>query len=358
MQGLLNNYNQVEVIASTENPDIFILTETHITKEVEENEITLQYYDHIASLSTSKRTGGVVIYFKKIWKVTKIIEKIDGVKYWILVCKATCQDNQMIIAAIYRSPSYGESEFCKNFEEVLEEISDYNCNILITGDFNIDWSKNSQYKNKMECTLNDNGLRQLVNEYTRVTKSSSTIIDFVITNNYDISVNNCNTNKISDHEMINILIRSENNDHNNIDNKEVESFKYNKETFNTELSKNMAYNENKNINENVILFDNGFKETIKTFTNKKIIQEKNNVNRWFNNEVRLMKKDKIIKYQTAKLKNTNQAWTNYKTKRNIYKVKIENEKNKYINNKINNADDQKQMWREIKDLVFKKNVTR
>lgn len=116
----------------------------------------------------------------------------------------------------------------------------------------------------------------------------------------------------------------------------------------------MAYNENKNINENVILFDNGFKETIKTFTNKKIIQEKNNVNRWFNNEVRLMKKDKIIKYQTAKLKNTNQAWTNYKTKRNIYKVKIENEKNKYINNKINNADDQKQMWREIKDLVFKK----
>lgn len=35
-------------------------------------------------------------------------------------------------------------------------------------------------------------------------------------------------------------------------------------------------------------------------------------------------------------------------------MKIESEKNKYINNKINNAKDQKQMWKEIKHLVLKK----
>ena len=34
--------------------------------------------------------------------------------------------------------------------------------------------------------------------------------------------------------------------------------------------------------------------------------------------------------------------------RNLCKVKIENAKNDYINNKINNATDQKEMWKVIK----------
>lgn len=68
-----------------------------------------------------------------------------------------------------------------------------------------------------------------------------------------------------------------------------------------------------------------------------------------------MKQEKILKYQAAKRENSNNAWNDYKIIRNNYKVKIENEKNKYINNQINNAKDQKDMWREIKDLVLKKN---
>ena len=34
--------------------------------------------------------------------------------------------------------------------------------------------------------------------------------------------------------------------------------------------------------------------------------------------------------------------------RNLYKVKIENAKNNYTNNKINNAIEQKEMWKGIK----------
>lgn len=41
----------------------------------------------------------------------------------------------------------------------------------------------------------------------------------------------------------------------------------------------------------------------------------------------------------------------------MYKNKSENEKNKYVNNKINNAKDQKQMWKEIKNFVLKKEET-
>ena len=70
-----------------------------------------------------------------------------------------------------------------------------------------------------------------------------------------------------------------------------------------------------------------------------------------------MKTEKVIKYQAAKVENTEVAWANYKTVRNTYKTKIEFEKNNFINNRINNAKDQKQMWKEIKDLFLKKNKT-
>ena len=39
---------------------------------------------------------------------------------------------------------------------------------------------------------------------------------------------------------------------------------------------------------------------------------------------------------------------------NLYKVNIKNAKNNYINNKINNATDKKEMWELIKNLIFRK----
>ena len=35
------------------------------------------------------------------------------------------------------------------FEEVLQEMSELNCNIIIDGDFNRDWCEDGFYKNKM-----------------------------------------------------------------------------------------------------------------------------------------------------------------------------------------------------------------
>ena len=36
MQGLINNYNQSEIIATTKIPDFLILSETHLTKDIDE----------------------------------------------------------------------------------------------------------------------------------------------------------------------------------------------------------------------------------------------------------------------------------------------------------------------------------
>ncbi|XP_075167997.1 uncharacterized protein LOC142240182 [Haematobia irritans] len=62
---------------------------------------------------------------------------------------------------------------------------------------------------------------------------------------------------------------------------------------------------------------------------------------------------KMEKYRKAKLENAMSSWNMYKRTRNMYKAKIINTRNRYINSKINGAKNQKQMWRKIKDLVLR-----
>lgn len=77
------------------------------------------------------------------------------------------------------------------------------------GDFNIDWTQNSFYKNKIESSLNDNGLKQIVKDNTRVTNTSKTINDYAIRNSKNVSVENDYNNKIADYETLKIKIRHE-----------------------------------------------------------------------------------------------------------------------------------------------------
>ena len=72
--------------------------------------------------------------------------------------------------------------------------------------FNTDWSNEGTYKNRLKCDFSDNELKQIVNDYTRVTASTKTIIDYIITNNTNITANNYISNKITDREAIYIKI--------------------------------------------------------------------------------------------------------------------------------------------------------
>lgn len=288
IQGLINNFNQLEIIAYTKTPDFIVLTETHLTTEIEEQEIRLQDYDNYITYSNSTRTGGIIIYFKKAWKVTKIYEKMVESKFWISAYTAKLNKTQFIIMGVYRSPSSRETEFCEAFEQAIEEVNENDSDLIVAGDFNIDWAKNGTYKYKLEAMLNDNGLKQVVNEYTRITKHSKTIIDYIISNNENIKVKTNSSNKISDHEAIDIKI--EETSANVEQHEEIEIFKYNKDLFNKELSKMPIYNERIDLNNNVSNFDFCLEKTIKKCTRKKLIKTNNCVKMWFSAELKQLKK--------------------------------------------------------------------
>lgn len=111
-------------------------------------------------------------------------------------------------------------------------------------------------------------MKQVVNDYTRVTRNSKTLIDLIITNEYNIKAEVLNNYIISDHSTIVI--------------NDLKSLVLQKETY-KEITcwKNYNKDELQNILQKrcwklVIIFNNLLSESVNKLVTKKTIKIKNN----------------------------------------------------------------------------------
>lgn len=156
----------------------------------------------------NKRTGGVMIFLKEHLKY-----RIKNILYfenyiWLLSLEININKNKYLFSVIYHPPGKEDVKFLKDLEEYLDEINEFTGNIIIMGDINYDYNLSTFYIQKYKDLIYKNGLRQIVDQPTRVTDHSATIIDHVITN---VNKNNINlkvlpTPRISDHYILYISI--------------------------------------------------------------------------------------------------------------------------------------------------------
>ena len=119
---------------------------------------------------------------------------------WILLKNS----KSVLIGCYYRSLE-GSKYFINNFSEVFEEqltnVVKTNKEIIILGDFNIDYNKTDN--RDFKSLLNIFRLTQVITEPTRTTETSSTLIDLTITNHPENIMNKgVFPNSIADHDMI------------------------------------------------------------------------------------------------------------------------------------------------------------
>lgn len=75
---------------------------------------------------------------------------------------------------------------------------------IICGDFNIDFSNTTNktlQKNKLNNIIKENGMKQIMKEYT-ITENTRTLIDWIITNTNEIKCTVSTNDNISDHETM------------------------------------------------------------------------------------------------------------------------------------------------------------
>lgn len=104
------------------------------------------------------------------------------------------------------SQSANVTSFLDYFENCCETNIDHSDVNIICGDFNINLLKKTNYSDKVLKIINNQGMKQFLKTPTRVTKTSKSLIDYVISNDYNIRVNVMLDQKINDHSSISFSV--------------------------------------------------------------------------------------------------------------------------------------------------------
>lgn len=182
IQGLTTNKNELEAFVNKHEPWIICLTETHITNEIEDVEIKLKGYTHIRCNSNSRHTGGVILYVSKELEYENERVFAKDYNYWCLTCHIKVNNRTHSLTGVYHSPNGNTNEFLEFYEHFVNDMVERERNIIVVGDFNIDWNEDNRYPRTLKRITWDAELRQMIRNYTRITNSSASTTDLVFTN--------------------------------------------------------------------------------------------------------------------------------------------------------------------------------
>ena len=186
----LNHVN--EIIAELDkNRDIIAISETKL-KDGTFSNVNIAGYDLICNNSKTN-AGGVVLYIKCDFVFSLAADyafRLANVEdLWSEISLRGMK--RLVIGVIYRHPKSNFQEFQTAMENTIELLNSNSATYYITGDINIDLLKTdhdvkiSHYFN----ALNSLGCSEVIAHPTRITATTSTLLDHIYTNNSSQHIN-------------------------------------------------------------------------------------------------------------------------------------------------------------------------
>ena len=183
--------------------DILTLNETSLDDNISDKYIEISGYE-IVRKNRNRIGGGVAIYYRDHLNVRNRDELVpEGVEaVCVEVLKTKCAP--LLISTIYRPPS-SKVDIFEKIENLIQNLDNENKEIILAGDVNCDLLANvhSNHTNRLLTIANLFQLTQIIDEPTRVTEYTSTLVDRLMTNKPE---NISNTGVlhlgVSDHSLI------------------------------------------------------------------------------------------------------------------------------------------------------------
>ena len=167
-------------------------------------------YNHVGLTRQSGKGGGVSLFisddivYSEIQELNMVEDHIE-----CIFIKITIRGHTYFIGLVYRPPNSNITEFSNTMHSILDKVASKPCYIM--GDYNLDLIKHEIHhptENFLD-TMYANYFIPLINRPTRITRESSTLIDNIFSNNYNVNdhqVNGILKTDITDHYIIfNIL---------------------------------------------------------------------------------------------------------------------------------------------------------
>lgn len=203
VRSLLPHFGALTQLVYANNFDIICLTETWLNDNVPIDVVQIPGYhmfreDRLGNL----RGGGVAIYVSSHlkFKVNKF-EISNEYLFEAIFLKLTCNNQSIALGTIYRPPNTNINMCVEQLDEVLSSIMPLVEHTVILGDVNINLFN---LNNPLSKCCDAYGLTQIIDEATRITQNTQTLIDPIFVDCLDkVSTHGTiNADLISDHRLV------------------------------------------------------------------------------------------------------------------------------------------------------------
>ena len=366
INSLLPKIDEVRNILNSNKISVLGITESKLDDTINDSEVQVSGYDIIRK-DRNRKGGGVALFIKQGIVANKVSILNNSLEY-ISVRIYEKNKHNINLCIVYRPPN--QNSFIDIITEDFKVFESNKNEIIILGDLNINvLYQNQNVLNRKSLPngnnlhpllgqysqfLSSNGLKQIINEPTRTTTRSSTLIDHILTNSDHILQSGTIPIGISDHELIfctRKLTRPKPGNERFI---EFRSFKnYSKELFKDALSKIdfPNYDRFTDVDEASSDFIYRLNEVINNIAPIKKAKIKNNTPEWFDEEVasKIDCRDRNYRiFKKSKLEIHNQIYL--QSKNDVKKI-IKDKKEHFIRNALHeNSGNPKKLWKTLKGL--------
>ena len=206
VRSLMKHIDELKIYLDKQQFDIISLNETMLDLSVPNHEIKLNGYE-IVRKDRNRHGEGVAIYIPNSINYIIRDDLFDENLETITIEISKPNSKPFLINCWYRPPDT-PLELFNNYEDLITKMDSENKEVILIGDFNCDWSrlivnKANVQTNKLAELAGTFQFEQLINEPTRITSTTKTLIDLAFTNKPEL-INGSGIIHlgISDHSLI------------------------------------------------------------------------------------------------------------------------------------------------------------
>ena len=361
IRSLTKKIDQCRILFDGSNIDVITVSETWLKSNTPTEAISINGFqctrlDRKIPGTNKKRGGGVLTYInqkhaKNVKELTEISETNTNVEaLWTRISMTHCKD--VVICNIYRPPQGKLDKALKYLEECLGNINTNKDEIYILGDLNVDVkTKKKPETKKLAFFIKSSQLNQLIKETTRITKTTETTLDLIMTNSKYITQAGTLNDYLSDHQPV-YAIKKKNKDSRTKETFTGRSYRhYSTEALQQSL-KEMNWNDLLDLSTPDTAWSSLYSEIIKEVDRMcpvKTFTVRSNKPEWITNDLMEQMRDRDYFYKKAKKTKDDDDWNIAKHLRNVTNSNIRRAKAEFIINELESSkDDLKKFWRVIK----------
>ena len=342
--------------------DIIMLSETWLSSNIPNEGLLLPNFFPPLRRDREDAYGGVAIYVRNnMYFKDRPDLSVDGLE---AVWAETRQGQDvLLIGCFYRPPSSLVS-YWNLVDESIRKAMATPHKFIIMGDLNSDYINNPNDNKHLARIIKQNNLIQPVTELTRITASSSSCIDMILTPCRNL------IEKVeilpelrSDHKIVCAKLRTKTKRNSTYKRTIVNYSKLNGNRLIEELGKinfiNIANNNSLDISAE--LFSKKLFDTVKLCVPVRTITMRDNSAPWINEYILYLREDKKRIHLVAKRVDTPEQWAIFRHVRNFYIQEIRTQKLDYLSNlddQISNTEKfgSKNWWKLVNNFLKNKDM--